>query len=86
MNLLQGLQSKHVFNVSLNCEDRIDPKTVLGRFEYEHPIFTTERAAAQSRHPELLANNRTSFCGAYWGNGFHEDGVVSALAVCRAIQ
>ena len=86
MNLLQHLQSKHVFNVTLNSEMRIDPAKVLRRFEYHHPIFTVRRAAAQARHRELINVNRTSFCGAYWGNGFHEDGVVSALRVCEALM
>ncbi|HET6424971.1 MAG TPA: FAD-dependent oxidoreductase [Planctomycetaceae bacterium] len=85
MNILQGLRSRHTFCVTLNDESRIDPARVLGRFEYEHPIFTTERSAAQERHKELLVANRTSFCGAYWRNGFHEDGVVSALRVVEAI-
>jgi predicted NAD/FAD-binding protein len=59
---------------------------VLRQFEYHHPVFTTGRAAAQARHGELLLANRTSYCGAYWRNGFHEDGVVSALAVVDAIR
>jgi uncharacterized protein len=86
MNILQHIRSQRVFSVSLNCEERIDPAKVLGRFVYEHPIFTTGRAAAQARHGELLNRNRTSYCGAYWRNGFHEDGVMSALAVCRALE
>jgi predicted NAD/FAD-binding protein len=86
MNLLQHLRSKHVFNVTLNSDTRIDPAKVLRRFEYHHPIFTVKRAAAQARHRELINVNRTSFCGAYWGNGFHEDGVVSALRVCEALM
>lgn len=85
MNILQRIRSKHTFCVSLNCEAEIDPVRVLGRFQYAHPVFTTQRAAAQARHAELIGVNRTSFCGAYWGNGFHEDGVVSALAVCRKL-
>ena len=85
MNLLQHLRSKHVFNVTLNSEQQVDPAKVLRRFEYHHPIFTVRRAAAQARHRELINVNRTSFCGAYWGNGFHEDGVVSALRVCEAL-
>lgn len=85
MNILQHLQSRHTFNVTLNSDDRIDPAKVLGRFVYEHPIFTTRRAAVQARHAELIDANRTSYCGAYWRNGFHEDGVVSALAVCRKL-
>lgn len=86
MNLLQHLRSKHVFNVTLNSDEQIDPAKVLRRFEYHHPIFTVRRAAAQARHRELINVNRTSFCGAYWGNGFHEDGVVSALRVCEALM
>jgi predicted NAD/FAD-binding protein len=86
MNLLQHLRSKHVFNVTLNSDQQTDPAKVLRRFEYHHPIFTVRRAAAQARHRELINVNRTSFCGAYWGNGFHEDGVVSALRVCEAFM
>lgn len=86
MNILQHIQSRHVFNVTLNGEEWIDPARVLGCFTYEHPIFTARRAAAQARHHELANANRSSFCGAYWRNGFHEDGVVSALAVCRALD
>ena len=84
MNMLQNLQSKHVYNVTLNSDDRIDPAKVIKQFEYHHPIFTVRRTTAQARHRELINVNRTSFCGAYWGNGFHEDGVVSALRVCEA--
>ncbi len=86
MNLLQGIQSRHTFCVTLNDTERIDPKLELRRFEYEHPIFTVERAAAQARHEELLNQNRTSYCGAYWGNGFHEAGVNSGLAVAKALS
>ena len=85
MNLLQHILSRHVFNVTLNSDEQIDPAKVLRRMEYHHPIFTVRRAAAQARHRELINVNRTSFCGAYWGNGFHEDGVVSALRVCEAL-
>lgn len=86
MNILQDLRSQHVFNVTLNDEVRINQAKVLRRFVYEHPIFTTRRAAAQRRHAELIGPNRSSFCGAYWRNGFHEDGVVSAQAVCRVLN
>jgi predicted NAD/FAD-binding protein len=86
MNILQHLRSQHTFCVTLNSDDRIDPAKILGRFEYHHPIFTTRRATMQARHREVLNVNRTSFCGAYWGNGFHEDGVNSALAVCDALS
>lgn len=86
MNLLQGIRSQHTFCVTLNDASRIDPGRVLRRFEYDHPVFTTRRTAAQARHRELLNANRTSYCGAYWRNGFHEDGVNSALAVVHALQ
>ncbi len=85
MNILQGLKSKHTFCVTLNDIEGIDPKSILKTIEYHHPIFTTQRATAQARHHELLNVNRTSYCGAYWRNGFHEDGVVSALAVVKSI-
>lgn len=86
MNLLQSLRAKHTYCVSLNSDSRIDPAKVIRRIKYEHPVFTTARREAQRRHAELLGPNRTSFAGAYWGNGFHEDGVVSALAVCSALE
>jgi predicted NAD/FAD-binding protein len=72
--------------VTLNDESRIAPEQVLRRFEYQHPVFTTKRRSAQARHAEVLNANRTSFCGAYWRNGFHEDGVVSALAVVNTLR
>ncbi|WP_417377180.1 NAD(P)/FAD-dependent oxidoreductase [Gimesia maris] len=85
MNLLQGIQSKHVFCVTLNGQDRVDPTKVIREIEYAHPVFTSERAAAQQRQAAVINQNSTSFCGAYWGNGFHEDGVNSAMAVCREL-
>jgi len=86
LNILQGLRSAHTFCVTLNDDSEIAPASILKRMEYHHPVFTTHRAAAQARHAELLDANRTSYCGAYWRNGFHEDGVVSALAVVRALR
>ena len=85
MNILQQIDSPKTFCVTLNGESKISPDCILARYEYDHPVFTINRAAAQGRHHELLNVNRTSFCGAYWGNGFHEDGVVSALAVVKAL-
>jgi predicted NAD/FAD-binding protein len=86
MNILQGIRSRHTFCVTLNDESSIAPERILRRFEYQHPVFTTERQSAQARHAEILTANHTSFCGAYWRNGFHEDGVVSALAVVNALE
>jgi uncharacterized protein len=86
MNLLQGLHCSDTFCVSLNCTDRIRPEKMLGRFKYHHPVFGPQRRPMQARHSELLGVNRSSFAGAYWGNGFHEDGVVSALKVCQHLE
>ena len=81
MNILQSLKCKTVFCVTLNDEDRIRDENVLRTFTYHHPTFDLRRSEMQQRHDELIDQNSTSFCGAYWGNGFHEDGVVSGLAV-----
>ena len=86
MNLLQGIESQETYCVTLNSDAIIDPEKILGRFEYSHPVFTLQRSAAQARHHELIGPNRTSFCGAYWRNGFHEDGVVSAIAVAERLE
>ncbi|MGI9263499.1 MAG: NAD(P)/FAD-dependent oxidoreductase [Gammaproteobacteria bacterium] len=79
MNILQGLDSAEQFCVTLNNSDAIDPARIIQRIDYEHPVFTAESVAAQRRHGDINGINRTYFCGAYWRNGFHEDGVVSAL-------
>lgn len=85
MNILQSLPSETTYCVTLNSTPLIDERKILGRFEYHHPIFTVRRRIAQQRHGEVINRNRTSFCGAYWGNGFHEDGVNSAIAVARGL-
>ena len=86
MNRLQGIRACHTFCVTLNADERINPQLVLRRFTYHHPIFKAARFAAQRRRQELIDHDRISYCGAYWGNGFHEDGVKSALAVCEFLQ
>ncbi len=86
MNRLQSLKSAHHYCVTLNDPGQIDAAQVLGTFRYEHPIFSSQRGFAQQRHAELIDRQRVSFCGAYWGNGFHEDGVNSALAVCKVLN
>jgi predicted NAD/FAD-binding protein len=58
---------------------------VIRRISYDHPVYTTEGVAAQARHAEISGVRGTHFCGAYWGWGFHEDGVVSALRACEEI-
>ena len=83
MNILQGLDAPVTFCVSLNIGDRVDPGKVIRRFVYHHPMYTPDSLAARRRHRDISGVNRTSYCGAYWGYGFHEDGVNSALAVGR---
>jgi predicted NAD/FAD-binding protein len=86
MNNLQGLRSEHELLLTLNRGEAIDPAKVLRRFSYEHPVYTTEGVHAQQRHAEISGGpGRTHYCGAYWGWGFHEDGVVSALRACEGI-
>lgn len=78
MNILQKLNARKTYVVTLNDDSRIDPKKIVRRIQYQHPMFTRETVRAQARQAELNTD-RTFYCGAYWRNGFHEDGVVSAL-------
>ncbi len=80
MNFLQRLGTRVPLLVTLNMPDRVDPARVIKSLAYEHPVFTPEAVAAQARQREINGANRAYFCGAYWRFGFHEDGVVSALA------
>ena len=84
MNILQGIHTPETHCVSLNLLDRIDSNKVIRPLQYDHPIYNRRRSEVQKRHGEVIRRNRTSFCGAYWGNGFHEAGVCSALKVCDA--
>jgi predicted NAD/FAD-binding protein len=83
-NRLQAIDSGIDYCVSLNPGLGFDGRRVLERFTYEHPTFACGALSMQKRHRELIRRNRTSFAGAYWGFGFHEDGVNSALAVADA--
>jgi predicted NAD/FAD-binding protein len=82
MNRLQSLSADREFCVTLNRTEAIDPGKILRTITYAHPVYTSAGARAQGRVAEISgAHARTHFCGAYWGWGFHEDGVVSALRV-----
>ncbi|WP_439826883.1 NAD(P)/FAD-dependent oxidoreductase [Aeromonas enteropelogenes] len=83
MNILQGVSSPEPFCVSLNPAGRVDESKVLRRFVYHHPVFNQSSIAAQQRRPEICGQRHIHFCGAYWYNGFHEDGVRSALDVAK---
>jgi len=78
MNILQGLQAQNQYCVTLNNDAEIRTDRIIKRLRYEHPMYTREAVAAQARQKEIN-QDRFFFCGAYWRNGFHEDGVVSAL-------
>lgn len=82
MNILQNFKDAPVtFCVTLNRTDHIDPNKIIKRFSYSHPVFTRVGIEAQQNYHKIGNQNRTHFCGAYWFNGFHEDGVNSALRV-----
>lgn len=85
MNILQSFDAPETFCVTLNNSHAIDPGRVIAKFQYSHPIYTLEAMAAQQRFSELNNKLRTHYCGAYWFNGFHEDGVNSALRVTQAM-
>ena len=82
MNILQGLDAEKTYCVTLNPTVAIDPARTIRRIDYHHPLFVPGRAAAQAEHASMVRRRGISYCGAYWGYGFHEDGVRSALAVC----
>ena len=86
MNRLQALDAPEELCVTLNRTDAIDPAKVIRAVEYAHPVYTSAGAAAQRRHHEISGHGRTHFCGAYWGWGFHEDGVASAVRVAETLS
>jgi predicted NAD/FAD-binding protein len=85
MNILQGIEAPETFCVTLNDTASINPRRIFGRFSYDHPVFSLKGMGAQKRWEEINGVADTWYCGAYWHNGFHEDGVVSALRVAAAM-
>ena len=83
MNMLQSIKCPDTICVSLNMEERIKPEKVLKRIIYNHPVYNKTTVIAQNRKHEITGLNNTYYAGAYWKYGFHEDGVKSALDVCR---
>jgi uncharacterized protein len=83
MNRLQALRADREFCVTLNKTEAIDPDSVIRTMNYDHPVYTPAGLAAQRRWDQVSGVRRTHYCGAYWGYGFHEDGVVSGLRVCQ---
>jgi len=86
MNILQGLDAPETFCVTLNDTASINPHRILGRFNYAHPQFTLAGMQAQQRWGDINGRNGTWFCGAYWQNGFHEDGLSSGLRVAESLS
>lgn len=84
MNLLQGIDAPHPFVVTLNRSQAIDEGKILRRMRYHHPVYTRASVAARHRKHEIQGKQRTWYAGAYWGWGFHEDGLRSAVEVARA--
>ncbi len=85
MNRLQSLRADREFCVTLNRAEAIAPEHIIRRIPYAHPVYTAAGAQAQTRHREISGQRRTHFCGAYWGWGFHEDGVESGARVAERL-
>jgi predicted NAD/FAD-binding protein len=85
LNRLQAIDSRDQFLVTLNRTAAIDPSKVIASFQYAHPVYTREGVRAQARFAEIAGQRRTWFAGAWWGSGFHEDGVVSGLRAADAL-
>lgn len=85
MNILQGIDSPEPFVVSLNQRELIATDKILAVMQYQHPIYTQAMVDAQKRRHEINGHNRSWYCGAYWGFGFHEDGFRSGLEAAQAI-
>jgi predicted NAD/FAD-binding protein len=83
MSGLQGIEAPEIFCVTLNQTDAIDPARVLGVYHYAHPVFSLPGMAARARRHDICGVRHTHYAGAYWYNGFHEDGLNSALDVCQ---
>jgi uncharacterized protein len=86
MNILQGLEANAQFLVTLNPTIDIHPDRIIRKIMYQHPVYTPEGVAAQRRRAELMGQQRSFYCGAWWSYGFHEDGVRSGLVAAAAVQ
>jgi predicted NAD/FAD-binding protein len=84
MSGLQGLDTGMPFLITLNDSGRVEDAKIIRRLSTSHPLYTTQAVAAQKKWGRISGARRTHYCGAYWGFGFHEDGLQSALDVCRS--
>ena len=85
MNILQGISAPETFCITLNDSSSINTSKILGKFEYQHPVFSFNACSAQKHWTSINGVSNTWYCGAYWGNGFHEDGVNSALKIVKEL-
>ncbi|MEI7498140.1 MAG: FAD-dependent oxidoreductase [Candidatus Falkowbacteria bacterium] len=86
MNNLQKPKAKLNYFVSINPFDNIDKDLTITEMDYEHPNFTVENFKLQKKLPELNHDARVLFAGAYFGYGFHEDGVKSGLGAVSVLK
>jgi predicted NAD/FAD-binding protein len=85
MTALQHLPGSARYLVTLNSDEHIDPNRIIRSFDYAHPFFDGPAIEAQHRFDHIDGVDRIHFCGAWWGHGFHEDGMSSGLRVCDRI-
>jgi predicted NAD/FAD-binding protein len=86
MNLLQGIDEKRPVFVTLNPHRAIAKELIFEEHMFEHPIYSPESVAAQAQLPLIQGKGHTWFCGAHWKNGFHEDGLSSAVDVAQGLK
>ncbi len=85
MNRLQSIDSSHDFFVSVNLSSKINEEKIIQSFKYAHPCLNITALKAQKQINLINGTNNTYYVGSYWGSGFHEDGVNSAISTCNLI-
>ncbi len=86
MNILQNIKTKDALLVTLNPKLPISKGKVIKQLQYTHPKFSKESVIAQLKNKIISGKNRTFYSGAYWGKGFHEDGVKSAYEAVKIFE
>ena len=86
MNILQNIKTNEAVLVTLNTKQPISKDKVIKKLQYTHPKFSKESISAQLKNKIISGKNRTFYSGAYWGKGFHEDGVKSAYEAVKIFE